>query len=88
MAVAPTVGIDAVAAQFLLTVFGFERGEHFITDRSSVYDFVGIHGMAAADIRARVQEVYGLDLADVRDGNLREIFKRLLDPWRHSKAVH
>ncbi len=89
--VAPTEGIaalDAIAADFMLAVWGLDRGEYLITDLSSVYDFVGVRGMTAADINAKVHDVYGLDLADVRDGNLLEVFNRLRDPQPSSKAVH
>lgn len=91
MEVAPTAGLaalDAIAANFMLAVFGFEHGEYLITDLSSVYDFVGVRDMTAADIHARVQEIYGLDLASVHDGNLLEIFNRLRDPQPSRKAVH
>lgn len=78
--VAPRAGIaalDAIAASFMLAVFGFEHGEYLITDLSSAYDFVGVRDMTVGDIHARVQEVYGLDLADVRGWNLLAIFNQL-----------
>lgn len=91
MAVAPTSGVDAlddIAAGFMLAVFGFEHDQYLITDMSNVFDFVGVRDMTAADISARVQELYGLDLADGRDGNLLEIFNRLRRPLPHTKVVH
>jgi hypothetical protein len=79
---APTTGLKAletIAEAFMLEIFGFEPGEYLITDLSSLYDFVGVDDMDAGDMLARVSEEYGLDLADLPDGNLLEIFKRVHD---------
>ncbi|MBI3048603.1 MAG: hypothetical protein HYY76_09885 [Acidobacteria bacterium] len=73
-------GIDAfqeLAEDFMLDIFGFEPGEYLITDLSSLRDFVGVDDMEVVDMLARIREVYGLDVADLPNGNLLEIFRRL-----------
>ena len=90
--VAAATGIKAletVAEDFMLKIFGFGPGEYFITDLSSLHDFVGVDEMEADDIHAKVREVYGLDLADLRDGSLFEIFNRVHEQRRRRNAqVH
>lgn len=77
---APTAGVETfadVAEAFMLDVFGFEPGNYPITDLSSLHDFVGVNDMKFVDIVAKIRDVYGLDVADLPDGNLLEIFRRL-----------
>jgi len=77
---APTTGIEGlvnVAEDFMLDIFGFEPGEYLITDLSSLHDFVGVDDMEIGDMFTRIREVYGLDVADLPNGNLLEIFRRL-----------
>ena len=84
---APTTGVEAletIAEDFMLNIFSFEPGDYLITDLSSLYDFVGLDDMQTGDLLARVTQVYGFDLADLPDGNLLEIFKRVHE--RQSRA--
>ncbi len=77
---ASTTGIqtfDEIAEDFMLTLFGFDPGQYLITDLSSLDDFVGVDDMEIGDMLTRIREVYGLDVADLPDGNLLEIFRRL-----------
>jgi hypothetical protein len=77
---ASTSGIDAfqeIAEDFMLDIFGFEPGEYLITDLSSLHDFVGVDDMEVVDMLAKIREVYGLDVADLPNGNLLGIFRRL-----------
>jgi hypothetical protein len=77
---APTTGIDRlknIAEDFMLDIFGFELGGYLITDLSSLHDFVGVDDMEIGDMLTRIREVYGLDIADLPNGNLLEIFRRL-----------
>jgi len=48
-----------------------------MTDLSSLHDFVGVEDMEIGDMLTRIREVYGLDVADLPNGNLLEIFRRL-----------
>ena len=77
---ASTTGIqtfDEIAEDFMLTLFGFDPGQYLITDLSSLQDFVGVDDMEIGDMLTRIREVYGLDVADLPNGNLLEIFRRL-----------
>jgi len=77
---APTIGIqrlENIAGDFMRDIFGFEPGEYLITDLSSLHDFVGVDDMEIGDMLARIREVYRLDIADLPNGNLIEIFRRL-----------
>jgi hypothetical protein len=77
---ASTAGIqtfDEMAEDFMLTLFGFDPGQYLITDLSSLHDFVGVDDMEIRDMLTRIREVYGLDVADLPNGNLLEIFRRL-----------
>jgi hypothetical protein len=79
---ASTDGIQAfeeIAEAFMLEIFGFEPGHYLITDLSSLHDFVGVDDMEIRDILARIRAIYGLDVADLPNGNLLEIFRRLHD---------
>lgn len=77
---APTVGISlfqAIAEEFMSRIFSFEPGEYLITDESSLADFIGVGDMELADIQQKIRRVYGLDVSDLRAGNLFEIFIRI-----------
>jgi hypothetical protein len=77
---APTAGIETfqeIAEDFMLNVFGFESGDYLITDLSSLDDFVGVDDMELGDMLTTIRDVYGLDVADLPNGNLLEIFRRL-----------
>lgn len=77
---ASTAGIEMfrdIAEDFMLNIFDFEPGHYLITDLSSLHDFVGVDDMEVGDILARMRDVYGLDVADLPNGNLLEIFRRL-----------
>jgi hypothetical protein len=80
VSVASTAGINAmeeIAEAFMRAVFGFEPGQYLITDRSSIYDFVGVNDRSAEEIHRKIRSAYVLDLADLRDGNLLELLNRL-----------
>lgn len=77
---ASTAGVELfedVAEDFMLNIFGFEPGHYLITDLSSLHDFVWVDDMELVGMLARIRDVYGLDVADLRSGNLLGIFRRL-----------
>lgn len=47
----------------------------FITDESSLYDFAGIDEVA--NLEAKIKEVFGVDVSDLEDKNLVDIFERI-----------
>ncbi len=76
---APTVGVDLlreIAEDFMQKIFDFSPGNYLITDESSLFDFTGF-GVEIADLHKQVQQTYDLDVSDVDDGNLFEIFQRI-----------
>jgi hypothetical protein len=77
---ASTTGVrtfEEIAEDFMLTLFGFNPGQYLITDLLSLHDFVGVDDMEIGDMLARIRDAYGLDVADLPNGNLLEIFWRL-----------
>lgn len=77
---ASTAGIELfedIMEDFMLDIFGFESGQYLITDESSLHDFIGVGDMHLADILRKIRDVYGLDVSDLKSGNLLEIFERL-----------
>lgn len=77
---ASTTGVqtfEEIAEDFMHTRFGFDPGQYLITDLSSLHDFVGVDDMEVGDMLTRIREVYGLDVADLPNGNLLQIFRRL-----------
>ena len=84
---ASTAGIDMfeeIAEEFMLQIFGFEQGDYLITDESSLRDFVGVDDMKLADLHRKIEGVFGLDVSDLKSGNLLEIFVRVHE--RQSEA--
>ncbi len=84
---ASTEGIekyDSIAERFINEILGFDRGDPvFISDESSLLDFT-----ATDDERAeyvfRTKEVFGVDISDIANGNLLEIFERIDESGNHS----
>ena len=79
---APATGIEGfvdIYEEFIKSVFGFEPGEYLITDESSLYDFIGMDEIELSDIHKTIQELYALDVSDIKNGNLLEIFKKIHD---------
>lgn len=79
---APTTGVDkfrAISKDFMNKIFGFGPGEYLISDESSLYDFTGLDEMQLPDIHKKIQEIYNIDISDIKSRNLLEIFKKIRD---------
>lgn len=79
---APTAAIEGfveIYEEFIKSVFYFEPGEYLITDESSLHDFIGIDEIRLSDIHKTIQELYTVDVSNIKNGNLLEIFKRIHD---------
>ena len=79
---APTTGIDkfrAISEDLMNKIFGLEPGEYLISDESSLYDFTGLDEMQLLDINKKIQEIYNIEISDIKSRNLLEIFKRIRD---------
>jgi len=60
-------------------IFGLELEEYLISDESSLYDFTGLDEMQLPDINKKIQEIYNIEVSDIKSRNLLEIFKRIRD---------
>jgi len=60
-------------------VLGLEPGEYLISDESSLYDFTDPNEKELPDIHNKIQEMYNIDISDIKSRNLLEIFKRIND---------
>jgi hypothetical protein len=79
---APTTGIEkfrAISEDFMKKIFGLEPGEYLISDESSLYDFTGLDETQLPDIHKKIQEIYNIDVLDIKSRNLLEIFRRIRD---------
>ena len=79
---APTTGINKlleISEDFMIKIFGLELGEYLIRDESSLYDFTGLNEKELPDIHNKIQEMYNIDVSDIKSRNLLEIFKRIND---------
>lgn len=77
---ASTAGVDrfqTISEDFMRRIFNFEPGEYLITDDSSLRDSTGLDEVELSDIHRRVLDLYGIDVSDMRSGNLLEIFERI-----------
>jgi hypothetical protein len=50
-------------------------GWAFITDESDLYDFAGIDEVA--NLEAKIKEVFGVDVSDLEDKKMVDIFERI-----------
>lgn len=64
---------DELAAEFIEQIFGIDS--FLITDESSLWDFRTEE--SKKEIWRRIQESYDIDVSDVKDGKLVQIFERI-----------
>jgi len=70
---------EDIARDLLSRVFGVDFDTCFISDDSSLWDFHGDE--PNQHYFERIREDYGVDVSDIRDGNLARIFERLAADW-------
>ncbi len=58
-------------------VFELESGEYLISDESDVLDFTNMGSSDTSAIWVRIMEIYGIDLSDVGNGRLVNIFSEI-----------
>ena len=83
---ASTDGVDRLrrlAEEFMESIFEMEPGSYLITDESSLRDFEGVEDMDLLAVYEKVRSVFGVEVSDIRSGNLVEIFARI---HRHRRA--
>ena len=62
-----------IARHFFTQILNRDFNRCFISDKSSVWDFPE----ADDQIYNRIQQIYGIDVSDIKSGNFVEIFERL-----------
>ena len=80
MEFARTTGADMflkISDEFMNKIFDFVPGEYLISDESCLYDFTGLDEWDLTTIQKKIQDVYNLDISDIKSRNLLEIFKRI-----------
>lgn len=83
---APTDSVDRfrdLAEEFMESIFEMEPGSYLITDESGLCDFEGVEDMDLPDVCEKIRSVFGVEVSDIRSGNLVEIFARI---HRHRRA--
>jgi hypothetical protein len=65
--------LQHLADRFIEDIFGVKGA--FVTDESSLWDFESKDDLSA--IHKKIREKYGVDVRDVREGNLVEILTRI-----------
>ncbi len=66
---------EEVARDFFRTIFDVDYNNVLITDGSSLWDFPMVE--TKAELTARVEKAYSIDITDIEHGNLAEIFKKI-----------
>ncbi len=66
-----------MARDFFARILNMDFDECFISDRSSLWDFPYEDDEDEAAVFAKIEQVYGVDVSDIHDGNLAQIFSRL-----------
>jgi hypothetical protein len=77
---AQTEGVYAmshVAVIFMKLIFKLDPAGYMITDESRLRDFTDFGSGDVTPIVRKIKRVYGIDVSDVPDGNLLEIFRRI-----------
>ena len=74
---------EEIAADFLERICDMDRRNCLISDESSLWDFQA--DQSKEQVLCRIREAYGIDVSDVKDGNLVTIFKRI--DWQKSLSV-
>jgi hypothetical protein len=77
---APTTGVDSmihVSEYFMKEIFDFDQGDYFITDEARLLDFTDFGSGDITPFIKKIKKVYGIDVSDVHQGNLLEIFRRI-----------
>jgi hypothetical protein len=66
-----------IAHDFVKQVFDFAPGEYVISDESDVRDFTEFCSSDTSEVWKRIEEIYGISLADVGSERLVNIFAEI-----------
>jgi hypothetical protein len=64
-----------IAEEFMEKIFGMKPGRYLISDESSLSDFTERKEME--DLKRRIHDVFGVDVSDIKNGYLVEVFERI-----------
>ena len=74
---APTTGVESmkhVSTKFMKDIFDLKQGDYFITDEAKLIDFTDFGSGDITPIINKINNKYGIDVSDVKNGNLLKIF--------------
>lgn len=79
LALASATEIDkygAIADDFFIKIIGMNYHNCFVSDESSLWDFPIVDEEACYQ---KIMGIYGIDVSDIKDGNLVQIFARIIE---------
>ena len=83
--IAPSTQLDLysdVAKDFVERIFEVPYESVFMTDRSELWDFWPLLDVDRKDSKRyllqKIERIYGIDVSDIKDGNMVKIFERLV----------
>lgn len=85
---ASTAGIDVfkdILEDFIKKIFNFDPGDYLVSDESSLHDFTGVDDIELVDIQKKIQDIYNIDVSDIKSGNLLEIIVRINSKYMFGK---
>lgn len=62
----------ALAEDFITNILGLDYATTFITSQAGLSDFIGLEG--SEEFPARIKERYGVDISEIEDDRLVNIF--------------
>lgn len=65
----------ALAEDFITNILGLDYATTFITPQAGLSDFIGLEG--SEEFPARIKERYGVDISDMKEDHLLDIFERI-----------
>ncbi|MBF8248551.1 MAG: hypothetical protein HW374_1351 [Bacteroidetes bacterium] len=77
---APTEGVDSmmhVAIVFMKQIFKLEPDGYLITDETRLRDLTDFGSGDVTPILRKIKRIYGIDVSNIANGNLLEIFRRI-----------
>ncbi len=76
---------ETIARDFLSRIFNLDYEKCLISDQSSLWDFYASE--SDEPLFQKIRNVYGIDVADIKDGNLVKVFARLASHKAHATKV-
>ena len=77
---APSDGVESlvhISSDLMKRIFNLDECDYFITDESRLKDFTDFGSGDIKPLLSKIKRIYGVDVSDVPNGNLLEIFRRV-----------